>query len=59
MGLFDNKKKKQARELATMLASSRREGFFTCICGRPQKITYYGNNDTWTCPKCGRRNRCC
>ncbi|MDE6502216.1 MAG: hypothetical protein K2L10_09045 [Ruminococcus sp.] len=58
MGLFESKKKKELRELSERLVSARKEGYFTCVCGRSQTITYYGNNDTWTCPQCRRRNRC-
>ncbi|MCM1506820.1 MAG: hypothetical protein NC177_06750 [Ruminococcus flavefaciens] len=58
MGLFESKRKKDARKLAESLAESAKQGYFTCFCGRPQRITYYGSNDTWTCPACGRRNYC-
>ena len=59
MALFESKKDKVIRKLAENLVNSRKEGYFTCYyCNRPQKITYYGNDDTWTCPRCKTKNRC-
>lgn len=59
MGLFDNKQKKLVNEFANAMVNSRKTGTFKCgYCGRPQKITYYGSNDTWTCSRCGVKNRC-
>lgn len=59
MGLFKSKKQKALEGALIEYATSRKEGYFNCCnCGRTQKITYHGSNDTWTCPSCRVKNRC-
>ena len=53
MGLFGNKKKskEQTNKINVKTVMAR-----CSYCGRPQSITCFGKNDSWTCPKCKNKN---
>ncbi len=52
--LFGNKNKKNNKSSSGI--SANRKTFRCANCGRPQVVTYYGNNDSWTCPSCKHKN---
>lgn len=59
MGLFGSKNQRLMKDVMKKSGATARRGTFTCReCGRRQVITYYGANDSWTCPQCKTRNYC-
>ena len=56
--LFKSKRERDAEKAMSALSSALREKMCTCIyCGHRQSIRCLPN-DTYTCPKCGKKNRC-
>lgn len=60
MGLFfKSQREKDAETAMKILSQYKKQGRFTCYyCGNVFTVTYYGNNDTYTCKKCGTKNQC-
>ena len=59
MGLFGNRDQKLLKEVMKKSGTTAKSAMFECKkCGRRQRITYFGPNDSWTCPQCRTRNYC-
>lgn len=57
MGLFGNSNKKLQKYARDTMMKSMKSGTFRCrYCGKPKRITYFGSNDSWTCPNCKQKN---
>lgn len=59
MGLFKTKGQRMVEKVIKENGISSNKKMFTCrCCGRRQLITYFGKNDSWTCPQCKTKNYC-